>query len=205
MILFAVDLLIISLYGFHLALGGRPEMFNLNGEMNLGAWWGGGKFLLASAAVASIPVFFKDKRSDLRGLYWTVAIGFAWLSADEILALHERITKYNKTYELGLPMFRETNGAWIGVYAVIFVILVLIFLRPLLNSIKDDPKSARLVAAGFAVLVSGAVVAEVLGYFQLLGGMASPLQVFIEESLELFGVSTILLGCVSHAVWVSQQ
>ena len=204
-ILFSIDLFIIGLFGLHLALGGRPTMFDLDGELILGAWWGGGKFLLASAAVASMPLFFSEKRVVQPALYWTVAAGFAWLSADEILALHEKITKYNKLLEIGLPMFQGANGAWIGVYAVLFALLVLIFFRPLLTSARADPKSAKLIAAGFVILVSGAVVVEVMGYFQLLGGMGSPLQVFIEESLELFGASVVLLGCVGHALWVSRQ
>jgi hypothetical protein len=199
-LLIAVDLTIIALFFLHLGLGGWPTLFDIDGELNVGAWWGGAKLIVAAAAIASVPLFASERRAANISLYWVVAIGLAYLSADEILSLHERITSLNKSHEIGLPMFRGTNGAWVGVYAVLFVVLLLAFLRPVVTAARADPKSTALVAGGFTVWVSGAVVVEVMGYYGLLGGMGAPPQVIIEESLELFGVSLLLIGSVYHSL-----
>ncbi|MEM8774726.1 MAG: hypothetical protein AAGF53_06805 [Pseudomonadota bacterium] len=198
--LIAVDLFIVCMFVLHSAFDLSPGVFNLDGEQVLGAWWGGGKLLVAGACVALIPLFARDRLVTGVSIYWAFSIGLAFLSADEVLMLHERITSYNKEYGFGLPMFRGTNGAWVSVYVTLFVLLALIFHRSILAAMQADPKSFYTIAGGLAVFVSGAVGAEVMGYYGLLSGKGSPLQLIIEEGLELIGVSVVLLGCVRHAV-----
>lgn len=197
-LIFAADLAIAALFLAFIGMGGSPDMFDLDGEKNFGAWWGQGKLLMAAAAIAVVPLFAFDRRLTGVSLYWTLAIGLTFLSADEELGLHERITSLNNSHGGYLPMFNGNHGAWIGVYAVIFVILLVALTRPILTFIKSDPKSTALIAIGLAVFVTGAVIVEVMGYNGLLGGMGSPLQVGVEEMLEQFGVSLLLLGCVQH-------
>ncbi|MEP3637123.1 MAG: hypothetical protein ABJN14_07685 [Paracoccaceae bacterium] len=198
-ILIAIDLALVALYVVHVFLGSWPGLLSLDGEGNFGAWWGGAKLFLAAAAVAIVPLFAPERMAVGITLYLVLAIGLAFLSADEILMLHERITSWNKANGIGLPMFRGTNGAWVFVYLTLFAILFLALYRSIFIAAKADIKSAALVGAGFAVLISGGVIAEVLGYYGFLGGMSSPPQVLVEEGLELVGVSILLLGCIHHA------
>ena len=172
--------------------------------MNFAAWWGGGKLLVAAAAVAFVPMFAAKHRAVPLLFYWAVAIGLAYLSADKVLMLHERITAWNKENELGLPMFRGENGAWIGVYLVLFLFLILLFFRRIIIATRADTKSATLFGSGIVLFILGAVVGEIAGYYDFLCGRDSPLQLAIEEGLELVGVSFLLLGCIRHALLASQ-
>lgn len=197
-LLFLADAFVVLLYVLYFTYGDWPGLFDLDGEQNIGAWWSGCKLMISAAAVLSVPLFSRTIQVQNALLYWAAAIGFAFLSADEILALHERITWWNKTNDLGLPMFRGTHGAWAIVYLGIFATFTLAFFRPILVFAKDDPKSATTLLSGFAALISGAVGVEVLGYYGLLGGMGSTPQVLVEETLELFGITLMTLGCVRH-------
>lgn len=132
--------------------------------------------------------------------YVAVAAGFVFLSADEILSLHERLMGFNKTYELHIPMIRD-HGAWITVYTVAFMVFTLMFLRPILQIAAADPHSSATICGGLAVVVLGGVGAEVLGYLNVLALGTGP-QVLIEETLELLGVSVVVLGCARHVLWV---
>jgi hypothetical protein len=199
-LLFAIDIFFVVLFLLSASLGYEIDVFHLNGEMNFAAWWSGGKLLVAAAAIASVPMFAAERRAVPLLFYWAAAIGLAYLSADEILMLHERITSWNKENELGLPMFRGENGAWIGVYLVLFLFLILLFFRRIIIATKADPKSATLFGGGIVLSILGAVFGEIAGYYDFLSGRDSPLQLAVEEGLELFGVSFLLLGCIRHAL-----
>ena len=132
--------------------------------------------------------------------YIAVAAGFVFLSADEILSLHERMTGFNKAYRVGIPMIRG-HGAWISVYAVTLVIFVLVFLRPILWIVAADPRTSAAICGGLAVVVLGGVGIEMMGYFDVLAFGSGP-QVLFEEALEQVGASMVVLGCAQHVRWV---
>lgn len=196
-ILAAMDLGVIAFYAVHVHMGGWPSLTDLDGERNLGAWWGGGQLLLAGQALLSIPVLRVGLESRLRVFYWVSGFSFVLLSADEVLGLHENITEVNRAADLGIPMFNG-SGAWIAVYAAIAVLLLLVFLRPILLILRMDRRGSAAILGGFALAIAGGVAVEVMGYYDAVFSRGSPMQVGLEESLELIGISLIVLGCWFH-------
>lgn len=134
-----------------------------------------------------------------------LAAGFVFLSADEVLELHESITKANKALDLGIPMFRDQNGAWVTVYAILAVILLLTIQKPLRRMIRSDPISAAMVAGGMVTVIVGAVGIEVGGYFDIGLLRKDWLQIAIEETIELAGVSLVVVGSMRHLASVLQE
>ncbi|MCP5072622.1 MAG: hypothetical protein GY947_04910 [Rhodobacteraceae bacterium] len=195
--LLAMDVLVVALYGLHVQLGGWPSILDLDRERNLGAWWGGGKFLLAGQAVAMVIAVAKGLSRAERILYAVITFGFVFLSIDEILGLHENITRYALSANLSVPMFNQ-GGAWISVYAGIFLLFLVGFGRQILNLIRYDRQSVGTVFFGFALVVLGGVVVEVFGYYNFGVTRGSDVQVGLEETLELIGASIIVLGCWFH-------
>lgn len=196
LLVFLLDAGIILLYVATFPLGIHFSLFDLAGERNFGAWWGGGKYLLAGALLAWIPLFVPERAATRLIFYIAVAAGLVFLSADEILSLHERLTGFNKAQELGIPMIRG-HGAWMTVYAVVFVIFVLVFLRPILMIMAADPRSSATICGGLATVVLGGVGVEIAGYVDVLAFGSGP-QVFFEETLEQLGASLVVLGCAQH-------
>ena len=132
-------------------------------------------------------------------LYLALAAGFAFLSFDEIIGFHERITSFNRRHDFGLPMFKGTSGAWIFVYGALGLTLALLFARSTRELIGADPRSAGLFAAGFALLLSGGVLVEGMAYYNFPLPLASPVQVGGEEMLELLGASVMVAAVYRHA------
>lgn len=114
-VLLFVDLAIVALFAGQIPFGVSYRLFDLDHEGNLGAWWSGGKYMIAGALLAIVLLTAPERTATHPVLYIAVSIGLIILSADEILALHERVTPVNRSLEFGLPTIRN-QGAWISLY-----------------------------------------------------------------------------------------
>ena len=165
--------------------------FDLGRENSIASWFAAAQLLAAGLGFGLAAWWHWHERPE-RWLLAVAALGFVFLSADETAMIHERITRFTRYYPI-VPRFPGDHGVWIFAYGAVGVALVAGFCRSILSFLRWRPAVALLVASGFASLVLGAVAFEVLMYY---GAMTGPLQVVLEEALELAGGALVVCGAL---------
>lgn len=200
--LVAIVLLWVGLYGLNLAIG-KPSwhlnvLLDLDGEHSLPAWFsalqlaGVGALLLIAATQPSA------RRPALSLFLGLLGLGMLFLSADEAVGLHERVSQLNRRLDL-LPSFRGGRGVWIFAYGLLGLVLLAFCLSPLRDWYRRRPQAVRTVWLGFALMLFGGVVLEALGYEFIRNRGLQGLyvaQMVIEELLEMLGGSLMLVGAL---------
>lgn len=195
-ILVAVDGVLLLAHSIVSLTGTFPgsALLDLDREQTVGAWWSGSQLLLAGVAVGLAARSFADRSPPSRFFLWLLALGFVFLSLDEVASIHERLTVLSHRYPGWIPLFNASNGAWISIYAALAVGLFAITRKDIVWFWSEYRRPSKYVLAGAGILVLGAVVVEIAGYYQLIRPPA--LQVGLEEILEMVGGSVILFGTV---------
>jgi hypothetical protein len=195
------ELFLIAIYALDTLLG-RPtepisELFDLDGEANLPAW-----FSSAQLLAVSFFFFFRARQCDpAHGrsplLFWIVGAVFIFLSADEGAVIHEKITPALTRFSW-VPRFRGDHGVWIFVYGLAGVALFLTLRRHLIALWNDHRRETYLMVVGLCFWL-GAVGLEIVVY-QFLGATRTPrlypIEVAFEELFEMVGASVILYAAV---------
>ena len=172
--------------------------FDLDQEHTIASWFASSQ-LLGAAILFLFAAWWRRFDRLERLLYAAAGSGFLFLSADEAAMIHERITEFTVRYDV-VPRFRGGRGVWIFVYGAIGLGALLVFSRPLYAFLQRRRTAALLTAGGFATLVLGAVGIEAVGYYDVLKG---PVQIAVEEGLELIGGSIIVCGAIVLALSVA--
>jgi len=169
--------------------------FDLDGDQSIASWFSSSQ-LLVSGLLFFFAAWWRW-HDRLEGQLFAVAgLAFCFLSADETVMIHERVTAFTAKYDF-VPRFEGDHGVWIFAYGAIGVVLLLAFSRHVFALMRQRPMVAAFTGGGFATLLLGAVTIEVLGYYGVLTG---PLQVAIEECLEMVGGSLIVCGALGLAL-----
>jgi hypothetical protein len=188
-------------------------LFGLNGEGNVPSWYSGTQLLLVGLTFFALSLWFfqSDERlAPLRKLLIVFGTVFTYLSADEVGQIHERLSalvqswhwlrmvEYRTLIALGRKAGRiRGGGIWIPVF-VVFGAALLWWLWPLIKSaLRHWRREFVLMGVGFGILVFGAVVVEALGAaIPKTATTARDVQVGIEESFEMVGVSVMLYAAM---------
>ena len=183
---------IFRIFTGHGRLYGLLSMFNLEVEYNFPSYFS--MFLLLSTSVLlTIIAILEKKRFSAFVSHWMIlALGFLYISIDEIIALHEHLT-YPVRKLFGSAGF--FYFAWVIPGIAIVIIVALYYFKFLMHlPIKDR---YTFCVSGF-IYVLGAIGIEMLGgnYGELHGytDIIYISFVTIEESLELFGVIIFIGG-----------
>ena len=187
-------------------------LMSLEREGNPSTWWYGSQQLLVALVFLCLATRLFDSVDRIRrfrALFTMSALGFGFISLDEVGQIHEMgsrlivlyrpIGKFLEDFEHHVFHVKHRvhgGGVWIVVYSVIGV-LVLIWLIPqLIRAFREWPREVLLVGAGFIVFAISAVVLQVYGYFTKVGTFKHTAYVFVSQGLKMSGISVCLYGAL---------
>lgn len=170
--------------------------FNLDGEMNIPAFYSASALLFCSI-ILSFITYIKKNRHDSYTLYWGgLSFIFAFLSFDEIASLHEHMVGPVRT-ALGTSGF--LYFAWVIPAGIGVLIFLLVFLKFITN-LNANTRNLFLIAG--ATFIAGAIGCELVGgYIVSVYTKESIFYIFevtLEELLEQLGVAIFIYGLLSH-------
>jgi len=201
-VLLAIEIAFALVYIAETALGSPShllhELMNLDGEDTVPTWFSTVQLSVIGLIFLHFAMNVPALR-EYRRCFLLFFVGFVFLSVDENISIHERITY--RLHDIDwLPRFQGNHGVWIAVYLVIAAIFILVNLKPMLDLLKQYPRNVRMFAAGSAVFVTGAVFMEIIGYM-IVGdgtpGLTYHLEVTLEEFLEMAGASIMMYSIIA--------
>jgi hypothetical protein len=212
-----VNALFVVLYLIGVAFFAKaPNAFfllSLEREGNPPSWWYGSQQLLVALvflALASRMFEFDERIRPLRALFFASALGFTFISLDEVGELHELgsrmllgikgIQALETTFEhsvLHVKHHLHGGGLWIVVYAIVGVVVLAWLIPRVVEAYKIWPREVITVGVGFGIFAFSAAVLQVLGYFTKSGTSIHVLYVVVEQALKMSGISIALFGALS--------
>lgn len=205
--LLAIAIVLVALYVVSLLLpggaadgGAAPalhafrELFDLNGEANLPAWYTGLLWLFAALSALGVAVQVRLRRERHAGYWQSLSILFLFMSLDESAQLHERIGAILEGWMLFSGFLYYV---WV-IYGMTLVGFLIIVYSRFLLSLPAEVKFTIIVSA--VVFLSGALGLEMLGAAVDSGEVEFPAglnwvrAVILEEFLEMTGIILLIYG-----------
>lgn len=172
---------------------GILPLLSLSYEQNVPTWYSAA-ILLACAALLAVIAAGVRARGERHVAHWCgLAAGFAYISLDEVVSLHEAASGWLKLS--GVLYF-----SWVVPAAALLLVLGVVYLRFLAD--LSAPFRRRFVLCG-GIYVAGAVGMELpLGYWserEGINNLGYALIDHLEEALEMLGVNLFLLALLDYA------
>jgi hypothetical protein len=175
------------------------EIFDLDGEANIPAWFSSVQLLLIGA-VFFIKHLQTGKRDYSNPIFFLIiCLGFVFLSVDEMASIHEKINSFLKGFEF-LPRFKGNHGIWIICYLIIAIILFVSTYSSIIEMWRLHKFETTMLITGMGLLQFGAVFLEIIHYEFLVRDLTSTshlLEVTFEEFFEMLGGSIMLFGALN--------
>lgn len=170
-------------------------LLDLDGETNLPTWWSTVQLAGAAALMVVVADGHVIRTKPRSWILWLWPLLLLALSIDETARLHELV---GRASDVMLPSGTRvtttlpTTGIWvllIGVPAAIIIGGLLVGVRPFFRHASG---AFTKMVVGTAMLLIGAVGVETLSNFADEASAVGVMLVFLEESLEMVGVSIIV-------------
>jgi len=166
-------------------------LFSLSYEGNIPTWYSS-SLLVLSAALLVVATLQALQTNASHVWHWGfMAVVMAYVSMDEFIGFHEHAGVIEGT---GIFYF-----SWVIPGAIVVAILALVYFRFLLH-LPDDTRRAFLIAG--MVFIGGALGVElVLGLWtetHTRHNLGYGLIDFVEESMEILGVTLFVLALIDH-------
>jgi len=170
------------------------RLFTLDNEFGLSSTWNSTQLLAISLFALVVALRADYARSWKNAFWWFIAVLFAYLTLDEYLVIHE-------TY---IAPFVGPVIHWPRLFALIGVVLTIAFAAVWWFGFRDEPAVFVLLLGGLAVAASGGLGVESLNYFYLCVPSGADWELcgelnYVEETLEMVGVTIALAGVASYA------
>jgi hypothetical protein len=169
-------------------------LFDLDGEANIPTWFSSCQLFLIGVIMFLPGVVRRKAERPSRPFLLVLSVCFLILSLDETAQLHERITQWiGRRYIDWLPEFIRGSAPLIVSILAVVVFILRLALRDLSAIWRWSPRLSLWAMAGVCISGFGGVVMEAIGYkFLQYGSLLYKVEVAIEESMEMLGVSLIL-------------
>jgi hypothetical protein len=173
-------------------LARRVKHFSLSYETNLPTWYSSSLLFLAGILLVVIAAQKRRARDRFRWHWQALALVFLYVSLDEAVSLHEDWGGWTRA---GGVLYFD----WVIPGTILAVLLLAAYFR-FLKALAPRTRDAFVLAG--ACYVGGALGVEFfLGYWSDLHGIDNlgyALIDFVEESLEILGVSLFVASLVDH-------
>jgi len=191
-VLYWVD--IATNYSFQLLHG----LFDLDGEGNIPAWFSSCQLFAVAISYFSCV---RRKGSEIRPsrvLFIVAGIAALYVSSDETAQIHERVhALIGARYIDWIPPFIVQNFFFVMVFAAILVSIGQMLAKDLLRLWVNHRRFVLLTLLGSAIGLTGGMVVETIGYhIPPTHPILYRLEVTVEEFMEMFGGSVILLAAL---------
>jgi hypothetical protein len=189
-------------YG-HDQVFGLQRLFDLNREANIPTWYSVCQLLVAAFLLAAIARASSATKDGLAPYWWVLAVGFGYLSLDELAQLHEMTDNRTLTPILGAAHNIVGTDARTLAWAAISIPLVLVMLAVFRRFLLRLPSATRwrFIIAG-ALYVGGVVGMELVSNqyhsHHPTTDLAAAFMSTLEETLEMSGVATFIYALLAH-------
>ena len=200
LILIGFELLLVLVYAFDswIRTSGRDfqDLFDLNGEGNLPAWFSSFQLLLIAICFWALASHRRATHRPSRAFLRACGAFFLVLSIDETAMLHERITHLvGSRYVDWVPGYIRSHIVETAVCGLIVAGCAVFAYSHLRGLWRMSARAIRFLVAGCAVYVIGAAALETVGYYLLCTDtttFACLAEIATEEFFEMLGASLIL-------------
>ncbi len=177
---------------------GLLPLFNLDQENNFPSYFSMFLGLSASALLTLITILEKKRAAAYISHWATLALGFLYISIDEIISLHESLSApTSQIFGNDLPSI--FHWAWVIPAMALVIFLALYFFKFLLH-LSTNTRQIFLLSG--AIYLSGTLGLEMLGghYAKLYSELDLRYLtcVVVEESLEMTGMIIFIFGLLQY-------
>lgn len=170
-------------------------LFDVSGDKTIPTWYASVTLLACSVLILIIGLIHLQKQNQY-AKQWIVLAGiFLFLSIDEVATIHEWSTHLITVPAVDGFLYYD----WV-IFGIIFVIIVGLYYRRLLNNLPCDIKNLFLLAALF--FVGGAIGVEIInskiGYLEESETISYALMTALEEFFEMVGVATFIYALLKY-------
>lgn len=169
--------------------------FNLDHDLTIPVWYSTVLLLTCAGLLGLIAISVRINNEPYARHWLALAIIFAYISLDEMLSLHERLTE---VLQATLNTSGLLNFAWVIVGIPLVILFALVYSRFLLH--LSPQIRSKFIIAGI-IFVSGALGVEILGgaYLDQNGvNTGYYVLVAIEELLEMIGTIYFLYTLMAY-------
>lgn len=182
-------------------------LFDMDREANLPAWFSGAILLVIGLVAVLISRLRESTPPPSRKFFGLTGLLFMFLSADEVAAIHEKITKVTTGLDW-VPHFPGHRGVWVFLYLPLGLILLALAYRHVIALWRSHRSESLILLAGLSIYLVGTAGLDVFAiYYFPEGGpsLAYRVQVACEESLEMLGANLLLFAFLRLFVRMSGE
>lgn len=184
---------------FQFDIGRLYELFYVDLENNFPTYYSVLLFLFCAVLIVFIIMMKKSEKNAYIPHWVVLAIGFFYMSCDDFMLLHEKLTKTTNQL-LGARNLNDFfNFSWIIPACIIVVIIGIAYIKFLLY-LPRRTMWIFIIAGG--IFLAGSIGLEMIGGYitKNLGQYAKEyvIETTIEETLELIGPIVFIYGCLDY-------
>lgn len=194
--------------GSGLSWGPARALFNMDAEVSIPAWFSSIQLFVTGSILFVASRNNQRKQHVSSSFLIAGSFFFIFLSADEGAAIHENLTVIAKKLEICWLLFKGNHGAWITVYFIVAIAVVLLAARHFRLLWRYFRHETQIALSGAIAFVTGGVGFEIISYLLLRSGFTPNLykvEVACEEFLEISGVSIILYAVLFLSITISTK
>ena len=196
-IFFLVVYVIMSIVAPHVKWGPFEPLFDLDNESSIPTWFSSAQLVVIATLLYAISKTY----SRYRWFYALGAIIFVYLSIDETVQLHERLSMIATAYDIKAlrSIMIGEHGAWILPYILAGLVIIFLARKPILEIYRNHRKPFLYVLIGAIIAAVGLIGIEILSYLGMRESgseLVYSIEVAPEEFLEMLGMSIVLYGII---------